>query len=227
MITDSEILYQRFSKEIIDPLLYSIDFHTVLDAGCGAGLQTEYFIQKEKDCLGVDLLEPKVDIPFSKQSIYDLKLDKQYDLIWSHHVIEHLRDPITALNCLKKVTKLNGYAAITVPQINNIISPGHINSYSLPLIMYHLAAAGWDCSSGFFTKARSHLRCIVRKTDENESISNEFKDIMQYFPKDVKMEIEKTGRFTGNETYVKWIDGKKQLLNMVEYREKKNIETIH
>lgn len=222
-LTDSEILYQKFSKQIIDPLVDSFEFNTVLDVGCGAGLQTEYFIQKGKECLGIDILNPKTDIPFEKQDIYKLNLNKKYDVIWCHHVIEHLQDPITALSCLKRVTKLNGLGVITVPQINNTMSPQHINSYSLPLIIYHLAAAGWDCTNGFFTKKNSHLRCVVKKTDENENVSIEFTDIMNYFPKEVRIEIERTGRYTGNDYQVKWLDGTKQYMNMVEYSEKKSI----
>jgi len=93
---------------------------SVLDLGCGGG----GFIKTVKDLLP-EILIQGVEPDFTFRSllnnegikVYDSvnDVDSTYDLITAFHVFEHLKDPISTLESLKKALRPGGKVLIEVP----------------------------------------------------------------------------------------------------------------
>ncbi len=96
----------------------------VLEAGCGVGAQTVMLAQNSPGAYitSVDISESSIaeakrrveeagctNVVFRQGDIFDLPFgDEQFDHIFVCFVIEHLSNPIEALNCLKKFLKNGG-----------------------------------------------------------------------------------------------------------------------
>lgn len=96
----------------------------VLEAGCGVGAQTKIIAKKnpETHFISVDISEESVreaermiksiginNVEFKQADIYTLPFeDDTFDSVIVCFVLEHLRNPIQALNELKRVTKKGG-----------------------------------------------------------------------------------------------------------------------
>ena len=135
-------------------LMNGIDFETVFEAGCGGGYVTEFIKQQfpTAEIYAMDINEEKLslakarikDVQFSVGTIYDINhQDNAFDLVISNQVIEHLDDPLSALEELMRIAKR--YVIISVPneplyRITNVMrfkhlsalgnTPGHINHWS-------------------------------------------------------------------------------------------------
>ena len=130
------------------------DVATVLEAGCGAGYSADRIVPMLKNAtyegsdIGEELIsiaqEKHPNIPFSIESIYDLQReDNSFDLTLALETLEHLDDPLKALQELKRVSRK--YVIISTPReplwhalnmarlkyvgsLGN--TPGHINHWS-------------------------------------------------------------------------------------------------
>lgn len=96
----------------------------ILEAGCGVGAQTKIVAPKNPNSsfISIDISEESViqakstieklditNVKFQQANIFDLPFeDKQFDHIFVCFVLEHLPNPIEALNKLKKVLKPGG-----------------------------------------------------------------------------------------------------------------------
>lgn len=96
----------------------------VLEAGCGVGAQTVTLAQNSPSAYitSVDISESSVaeakrrieevgctNVVFQQGDIFDLPFGhEQFDHIFVCFVLEHLSNPIEALNCLKKFLKVGG-----------------------------------------------------------------------------------------------------------------------
>lgn len=91
------LLHQNF----LEYLKKKDDIKTVLEIGCGAGTYPiefkEYFDKKEY--LGIDIGKPAID--YCKQNsdfeflcgdIINIEMDKKFDLVFSHAVVDHVYD---------------------------------------------------------------------------------------------------------------------------------------
>ena len=130
------------------------DIASVLEAGCGAGYSADRILPLldnatyEGSDIGEDLVaiaaEKHPDINFDVESIYDLQReDNSYDLTIALETLEHLDEPLKALQELKRVSRK--YVIVSVPRepiwrILNMArfkylknlgnTPGHINHWS-------------------------------------------------------------------------------------------------
>ena len=100
------------------------DGSKVLEAGCGVGAQTVTLAQNSPGAYitSVDISESSVaeakrrveeagctNVVFQQGNIFDLPFGhEQFDHIFVCLVLEHLSNPIEALNCLKKLLKVGG-----------------------------------------------------------------------------------------------------------------------
>src|SRR5690606_24555464 len=112
---------------------------------------------------------------------------------------------------VNRVLCMDGWLFFTVPQIDGVISSGHINSYDMPLVVYHLAMCGFDCAGGYFGKFRSHLRAAVRKrgpADMQASVRTLWEQ--GRLPASVGDAVRRTGRFDRAALVTTWLDGKTQ-----------------
>jgi 2-polyprenyl-3-methyl-5-hydroxy-6-metoxy-1,4-benzoquinol methylase len=139
---DFEFILQPVKKEL----------SSVFEIGCGEGYVTGHINKMGLRVTGTDISHRIIEIAkknnpsidFFVLSVYDLKtLHTKYDLIVANEVFEHLPDPDSALEEIKKIA--GKYILISVPnepyfRIANIFrlkylrdagnTPGHINHWS-------------------------------------------------------------------------------------------------
>lgn len=154
--TTSNRLYQwhlQVFHEEIYRLLQEAAPETVLDAGCGEGFVIDYLYGKDPSIqyTGVDVRKGAIeyartvlhdDVRLRTGSIYKLPFsDNSFDAVLCSEVLEHLDDPIKAVEQIKRVTRR--YALITVPRepyfrwLNDLgqalgfsPDPGHVNFWT-------------------------------------------------------------------------------------------------
>lgn len=137
----------------------------VLDVGAGPGYQTQWLREHGVDTVAIDVLKPEMDVPFVQCKAHELsRLFKRTDIhaIWSHHALEHMSNHLDVLREFHTVLNKGAWLFLTVPQIDDTISEGHIVSFTMPLLIYQLAMCGFDMSTAKWGKFRSHLRVAVR-----------------------------------------------------------------
>jgi len=110
-------------KYIIDGLSLDPKKIKVLDVGCGAG----YFLSVLKDnnvcCKGIEVASHLVKYCQDKglnvcANELSEELDEEYDVITMFDVLEHLSDPVSTLNMIKKKLKRGGYCIAFTPIFN-------------------------------------------------------------------------------------------------------------
>ena len=142
-------------------LIEEYDFETVLDIGSGEGEHTRFFRHYGKEVYSVDLA-PGADYV---GDFNELVLDRQFDVVWCSHVLEHQRNVGTFLEKIYAAVKDDrGILAITVPvhPRSNLLC-GHITSWNAGLLCYNLVLAGFDCREARALQTSFELGLIVRK----------------------------------------------------------------
>ena len=91
-------MFEDFIELAVSPYQENID--TVLEFGCGTGPVLAELLSRKG--MRVD----KYDIYFYPKKVYE---DKEYDLITSTEVFEHLQNPLETLKLLAHHTKDSGY----------------------------------------------------------------------------------------------------------------------
>lgn len=100
------------------------NYHRLLDAGCSYGYATRFYAEKCSEVYAVDISSELIEIAkskypninFSVASLEKLPFpDDYFDAIVLSDVLEHINDPISALNELYRVLKIGGDIIITVP----------------------------------------------------------------------------------------------------------------
>ena len=97
------ILEQRplLHNNFVNYLTSKDDVKTILEIGCGMGIYPIKFknLFENKEYLGLDIGEPAIDFCKKKSDfnfmcgdLLKIKLDKKFDLIFSHAVIDHVYD---------------------------------------------------------------------------------------------------------------------------------------
>lgn len=183
-------------------------FRRVADIGSGPGHQSFVLKTMGADVTCVDFRKPAYDELrwLSPDHLGELQ---GLDAIWSHHCLEHIRDPIGALISWRRALKPSGALFLTVPQFDVAMSSGHITLYNLPLLMYHLAVAGYNCSKNCFIKQGSHLRAFVTRDeryDPEQKVVTGLTELAKLglFSPSVTKAIEETGRFSSESIVLRW-----------------------
>lgn len=123
---------------------------TLLDIGCGAGLQGRIFEDYGKSVTGLTM---------SEHASYDGSLlsnvvhadflqwtpDRKYDIVWASHVLEHVRDVEAFLAKAREAVREGGCLAITVPSSEKNILLAHVHMFNAGRILRYLLGAGFDC----------------------------------------------------------------------------------
>ena len=195
MFTSPENSHQH-SIETLNCLYEYDDFmssiNTMVDMGCGAGLDLEWWATRTTrdeskiplniKCLGVDLA-PSLPISHRYPNIQYanhnfetlLKMHKHsYDVMWCHDAFQYVINPFETLSNWWKIISENGMLVIVVPQTTNLrFNIQEFNqqsfcyyNYTLVSLIHLLAVSGFDCGGGFFKKNRTDpwLHAVVYKS---------------------------------------------------------------
>lgn len=143
------------------------EFKTILDIGTGKGELVDYF----GDSRQVTVVDISLNKTLSKDKritalrgdYVDTQFDKQFDVIWCSHVLEHQLDVQTFLEKIFYDLKDGGILAITVPFLKHSIVGGHVSLWNTGLLLYRLVLAGFDCSLAIGQKQNNEICVLVRK----------------------------------------------------------------
>ena len=136
------------------------EFATVMDFGCGYGLQVAQLAAAGRAAHGVDVEFTPAALAEAAQHGYTLhsgswdQLEADaYDAGISHHCLEHARDPVLWLHQWGWCLKPGAPMFVAVPGYTPVLSAGHISAGFDPgKLAYLMAVAGFDCSHGEFRK---------------------------------------------------------------------------
>jgi len=144
---------QKFKNELL-ALIKLTNAKRVLDAGCGEGYLLSFLDSQIKDweLVGFDISGNLIDrarekLPLANFMVSDIYnsgyLNKNFDLVLSTEVLEHLEDPERALNEIRRLSRK--WVILSVPNeplfsISSFLmgkdiktfgnNPGHINRWS-------------------------------------------------------------------------------------------------
>lgn len=114
----------------VDDLRRAADLHDlyknkdVLEFGCGNGGFLKEISSQCQTVTGVELESNAIKY-LNNEGIYTVskleKLDKTYDVIFLFHVLEHLTDPVSQLQELKKFLKKDGCVWIETPNADDAL----------------------------------------------------------------------------------------------------------
>ena len=112
----------------------------ILDAGCGFGFFLSALSNKW-DKYGLELSQYCVEhIHENEPDIKDVKAEvienlpfglNFFDVIYSFHVIEHVKNPFEHISCLYKMIKKDGTLVISTPNIDSFVSKRFKGNYRL------------------------------------------------------------------------------------------------
>lgn len=178
-------------NDALEKMVLDYEFKTVLDLGCGNGDHTRYLKSHGKEVSTLDAGHYHDFKPDHIGNYEDINFGKQFDAIWSSHVLEHVFNMQSFLQKLHSDLKVGGILAITVPPLKHAVVSGHINLFNTGILVYHLVMAGFDCSKASVKVYGYNISVIVQKT-ENGPVSGTWSlpRIAQYFPFDVKQSMD-------------------------------------
>jgi len=130
----------------------------VLDLGCGDGFGA--FQMKGRGAKEVIAVDPHPHLPDTNSDgvrynkalegsgiSLHTSLDEvgKVEIIWCHHVLEHVPNPVSFLEETRKHLRRLGILLLTVPNMEGVdtYSLGHVNSYIAPQLLEVLRTAGY------------------------------------------------------------------------------------
>jgi 2-polyprenyl-3-methyl-5-hydroxy-6-metoxy-1,4-benzoquinol methylase len=185
-----------FSHLPLVGLLNHTEFNTALDIGGGEGLVSKIFKFLGKT---VTTIEPGESIPRlpefdsievdHKEDYLKINFDKKFDVIWSSHVLEHIRNPGIFLDKVFNDLNEGGTLALAVPYFEENdperIVDSHINKFSIGTMIYHLIGAGFNCKNISITVNDSELCVLLKKVSNGlhqVNTSYSLIDITKFLP---------------------------------------------
>lgn len=170
-------------------LLRDYQFETVLDIGSGAGEHARLFQLFGKEVSTCNLFPPADWIG----DFLDAHIEKQFDVIWCSHMLEHQRNPGLVLDKIYRLLKPNGIFALSLPRHPpSRLVPGHLSTWSLALACQHLVQAGFDCReiSAF---SSYELSLIVQRPTEGPipaKTEPPWQEVQNYLPSILELGLE-------------------------------------
>lgn len=191
--------------ELADIYLHSFDTNKinrsiVLDLGCGDGYAATRFLNLGAlKVFALDKVLKDDNLLMKDRIIYFKDIEEyknmKYDIIWNHHVVEHVANPIEFLKMIYDYLNDDGELWIACPnmQDHNVFSPGHIHNYLLPNLMEQMKRAGFKINSASWWFHGGQLRIRVSKSCINP-----------LWPKPCQDLLDSTGRIDTDKLPEKW-----------------------
>ncbi len=191
-------------------ILTEYDFESVLDIGSGNGTFARAFRFLCKDLTAIDVVP---NHPTDVNADYiGMSLQRQFDLIWCSHILEHQRNVGAFLDRVFEDLRDDGIVAITVPWALSPLMIGHPNIFTPLHIIYNLVLAGFDCREARVKSYDWQFTVIVRKSRNGVPKSNVatthypldapnfHPDLLEFFP----VEIPQGGHAWGEADSINW-----------------------
>ena len=114
---------RNFSAEVVEELNRSLKGGKILDIGCGPGWILSTLKDQKWEKFGVEISKFASDYASQFGQIYngsvlDYETEIEFDVIIMHHVIEHLDQPILAIQKIYKLLKQGGVFIIGTPNFD-------------------------------------------------------------------------------------------------------------
>jgi 2-polyprenyl-3-methyl-5-hydroxy-6-metoxy-1,4-benzoquinol methylase len=124
-----DYFYNKEQIDLIESILPNVNGLEIMDIGCGTGRMSRYFADRGAEVLGIDFSPGTIDIArsispsdnptYKEMSIFDLKLDKSFDLIFSCATItcacKNRKELLEAMITLKKTLRKRGKIILLEP----------------------------------------------------------------------------------------------------------------
>jgi ubiquinone/menaquinone biosynthesis C-methylase UbiE len=127
--------------------------YRVLDIGCGNGDISTYFARRNEQ-FGVDVSDRRKEANHNfRFSVVDSERlpypDGYFDIVMSHHVIEHVEDQDLHLAEIRRVLKPSGIVYLATPNRSSPLMKGHVGNEQV--LRYHqveplLERNGFSCT---------------------------------------------------------------------------------
>lgn len=170
----------------------------IIDIGAGLGHLLSGF-QDKWDCYGVEISEYCQNFmtehyPFIKQVKTEDIPDNYFDVIYSHHVIEHMENPMVELEESYRILKQGGHMIVVTPNIESWVArrfgdnfrlikdETHINMFGESTLIEALEWSGFKTikiNKPFFRTKYFTLKNILRLINTN-NVSPPFKGNVIY-----------------------------------------------
>lgn len=112
-----------------DMVFLGLPIQNVLDVGSGSGKMIDYFTKRNITCYGIDIHPTRKDI--QKMDIYNSGINSDsYDLVYSAHVLEHLKDPVRFRDEVFRISKRYILIITPLPGKHFWDEPDHIRPYT-------------------------------------------------------------------------------------------------
>lgn len=159
---------QLLAYEALEKIINDFKHQSVLDIGCGQGIQGRIMQDYGKNVTGITISnEAGYDGKCLKNVVYGdfekLKLEKKYDIVWASHILEHVIDIDGFLKKMKSVIADDGCVAITVPKETSILLP-HIHTFSAGRLLRYMVCAGYDCRNAEILEYGYNISIILPNT---------------------------------------------------------------
>ena len=178
---------------------------TVLDVGCGNGYASKLFLDRGADrVVSIDPYTQQLvnDRPIwlsNTQSLFtkcwgDIdSLNMKFDIIWHHHVLEHVEDCFGFLRKLRDLLTDTGVMWMACPNMAHqaVFSPGHIHNFQAPQLIDVLKRCGYAAGDASVWTLGGQLRVRIPKNGNSD------------YPAPMKEQLQTTGRCTAD-SLVHW-----------------------
>jgi SAM-dependent methyltransferase len=100
----------------------SLDGVSILDVGCGVGMYTSAFQRYTDDVVGIEIEWPRAQQAAASETAVAQGVgealpfaDRTFDVVFSHEVLEHVRDDRRAVEEMVRVARSGGHLVVFVP----------------------------------------------------------------------------------------------------------------
>lgn len=207
----------------------------VLDIGAGFGRDILAFKEAGFSVAAIEnsehrsrFISNELGIPSEQSSIEALIPKNEYDLVYSHHVLEHSFDPNLMIEKSAQMLNANGFIYVAVPNLweEHLLQAlhfvPHIYAFTLKSLTRLLKKYGFEVVK---SQVGREIQIVAQKTGDAMASVPDFTDLadssdntrQEFSNKLYTYSVQSLGNSTGYQTYIWYPDKMKQ----------KNYETYH